>query len=91
MVAVIGTTVCVKNTIFPTSGTTVTAAKKMVSVAPNMVCKVLFIGPISIYFKTISIISSIMPVLGFSLMRPISLPSREKMNVGTFSTSISST
>jgi hypothetical protein len=36
--------VCVKKTMVPTSETTVTAAKKTVSVAPTMVCKVLSIA-----------------------------------------------
>ena len=44
MVSVIGTMLCVKNTMVPTSEPTITAAKKTVSVAPTMVCKVLSIG-----------------------------------------------
>jgi hypothetical protein len=43
MVSVIGTMLCVKNTMVPTSEPTVTAAQKMVSFAPTMVCKVLSI------------------------------------------------
>jgi hypothetical protein len=44
MVSGIATMVCVKKTMVPTSETTVTAAKKTVSVAVTMVCKVLSIG-----------------------------------------------
>ena len=44
MVSVIGTMLCVKNTMVPTSEPTITAAKKRVSVAPTMVCKVFSIG-----------------------------------------------
>jgi len=44
MVSRSGTKVFVTNTIFPTSDTTVPAAKKAMSVAPTMVRKVLSIG-----------------------------------------------
>jgi hypothetical protein len=44
MVSGIATMMCVKKTMVPTSETTVTAAKKTVSVALTMVCKVLSIG-----------------------------------------------
>ena len=44
----IATMACVKKTMVPTSETTVTAAKKKVSVALTMVCKVLSIGFMSV-------------------------------------------